>query len=1078
MKQARAFPRLPLSSLVALLAVGAWAGVPAVPAGPAAGSGRSAGPAVPYSGRSDDEVLLMGLRLRYQTLSESFPGFPVKDGILIPLGALCHELDLGIRVDPQQATASGFVISEDRPFKLDVGRQRIEVGGKTLIYIPGQVEVHPDDIYVDTRLLAQWLPLDFKVDRLAALLTVTPREPLPIEQAQERSRNFGRSSSRREDRRTYRDADDPYRWLEVPMVDETLSFSYAKDGNPDFRASSSTFAAGDFLKMTGKLYFNVGQDGDTILRGSLGRTNPDAVLLGPLHARQFQFGDVLDPGLSMVSAPTAGTGAMVTNYPENAWIQEQKRTFRGDLPQGWQVELYQNGALVGLQVSQADGTYEFRDVPLQFGWNDFRLAFYGPQGQRRDERFHVDAEQPLAPSGEFRYLASTDRPYTLQGGRGQLLGAYGFNSSYSGFAAVSTVNLPGSTERYGVAGLQGNWDAFTARLTGTAQQGGGSAAELSLGTRFGGVSVLVKRDELQNDFYSELFLPSPTFIRSRTSLDLSGALPSLERPWITLGLGAQRDEFVNGGTLDRLMPRIGFSLAGWFVNDYMVIQRNSFPGAASSTAANGDLLLSRRLGSWGFRADAAYSFDDVQGRKLQTLAAYVDTLRFQPWTLQAGILHSVQGGGTTILGSATKNLGKMGISINASWSTVSHWTATVSLRMNLAREPRTGSWQALAQASALQGAASGQVFLDANTNGVQDPGEAPVSGAGFLLNGMPQSNRTNAAGVAFVRNLPTDQYVRMAAAQQTLEDPFMQAPSEGWRFLPRPGHTTLLGAAVIMTGDINGTVYLADATGQKPLAGMGIELVDADGKVVAETRSGYDGYYDLGSLRPGAYHLRVKAEDLKTLGLAPCEARVINLLPTGTELDGVDWILSAPAIPAPPAASKTVDTTIPAPTPNPAAASPAPVEPPTPSTPALVPTPPSRSSQPNLAPTSPAPSSAQVREAVLHGRPEEAAQLSKAWLAHTDLTGWAVRAQVGALPSTLLEASEYLDPKDGAILLRPWALSNGQCARQFFVAGFKTKAAAQRYAAHLRVNKELDPPRVMPVKELLGAEPPCSFYAE
>lgn len=1057
MKLARAFPRLPLSSLAALLAVGAWAGAPAAPSGSSsgAGPGRSAGPAVPYSERSDDEVLLMGLRLRYQTLSESFPAFPVRDGFLIPLGALCHELDLGIRVDPQQATATGFVITEDRPFKLDVGRQRIEVGGKTLIYIPGQVEVHPDDIYVDTRLLAQWLPLDFKVDRLAALLTVTPREPLPIEQAQERSRNFGRSSARKEDRRTYRDADDPYRWLEVPMVDETLSFSYAKGGNPDLRASSSTFAAGDFLKMTGKLYFNVGQDGETILRGSLGRTNPDPVLLGPLHARQFAFGDVLDPGLSLVSAPTAGTGALVTNYPENQWIQEQKRTFRGDLPQGWQVELYQNGALVGLQVSQADGTYEFRDVALQFGWNDFRLAFYGPQGQRRDERFHVDAEQPLAPAGEFRYLAIADRPYTLQGGRGQLLGAYGFSSSYSGFAAVSTVNLPGSTERYGVAGFQGNWDVFTARLTGTTQQGGGSAAELSLGTRFGGVSVQVKRDELQNGFFSELFLPSPTFIRSRTSLDLSGALPSLERPWVTLGLGAQRDEFINGGTQDRLMPRIGFSLAGWFVNDFMVIQRNAFPGVAATTAANGDLLVSRRLGSWGFRADAAYSFDDLQGRKLQTLAAYVDTLRFQPWTLQAGILHSVQGAGTTVLGSATKNFGKLGVSINASWSTVSHWTATVSLRMNLAREPRTGSWQALAQASALQGAASGQAFLDANANGVHDPGEAPIPGAGFLLNGMPQSNRTNAAGVAFLRNLPTDQYVRVAASQQTLEDPFMQAPAEGWRFLPRPGHTTLLGAAVIMTGDINGTVYLADANGNKPLAGMGIELVDEAGNIAAQTRSGYDGYYDLGSLRPGAYHLRVKAADLKTLGLAIPDARVINLLPTGTELDGVDWILQAQAVPV-----------------QPSAAAPAPVPPaPVPLTP--IPAPVTAPS-----PSKPAPTPAQLREAVLHGPPQEAAQLSKAWIAHTDLTGWAVRAQVGALPSTLLEASEYLYPKDGAILLRPWALSNGQCARQFFVAGFKTKAAAQRYAAHLRVNKELDPPRVMPVKELLGAEPPCSFYAE
>ncbi|HXC18190.1 MAG TPA: hypothetical protein VNV60_12180, partial [Holophagaceae bacterium] len=89
MKPTRRMPRhLSLGSLSALLATGLWAGG-AVPAdAPAAGSGSGArvAPAVPYSGRSEDEVLLVELRLRYQTLSQSFPVYPIADGTFIPLG--------------------------------------------------------------------------------------------------------------------------------------------------------------------------------------------------------------------------------------------------------------------------------------------------------------------------------------------------------------------------------------------------------------------------------------------------------------------------------------------------------------------------------------------------------------------------------------------------------------------------------------------------------------------------------------------------------------------------------------------------------------------------------------------------------------------------------------------------------------------------------------------------------------------------------------------------------------------------------------------------------------------------------
>ena len=1169
---ARPRTSLPLGSLAALLATGLWAGgvPPGAPApDPAASSSSSSTakkPVVPFSTRSEDEVLLVELRLRYQALSQSFPVFPVNGGYLVPLGALCHELDLGVKVDPYQARAEGFVISESRRFVLDVSKQRAELNGVVLPYVASQIEIREDDIYVDTRLVAQWLPVDIQVDSLKALMIVTPREPLPIEQAQDRFRSFSASTRRQGDRRTYLDLADPYRWAEVPMIDETLRFVYAQTGDPKFQAQSSTFAAGDFLKMTGKVYFNVTTPGSSLFRGSLGRTNPDPVLLGPLQARQFSMGDMEDPGLALVSTPTAGTGAFVTNYPVNQWMQAQKRTFRGDLPEGWQVELYQNGALVGLQAAKPDGTYEFRDVPLLYGWNDFRLSFYGPQGQRREERTHVDAEQPLAPEGEYRYLLSALHPYELQGGRGQLFGAYGFTKNTSAFGALTSVDLPGSSERYGVAGLQVNWQHFTTRLTATAQQGGGSAAEFALSTRIGGVSIQASRDELQNDFFSEVFLPSPTYIRSRTSLDLSGSLPSLERPWLSVGLGARRDEFVNGGTQDQLIPRLGFFVAGWFVSDSAIISRNDYPGGPATETAYGDLLVSRQLGPENLRGEAIYTMGGAQGRSLQSLSAYVSTLRFQPWTIQAGYLHSVKGGGDSILASATKSIGHIGVSFDASWSKQSRLTAGVTLRVNLAREPRTGAWEAQAQATALAGAASGLAFTDANNNGVMDPGEKPVQGAGFLFNGMGNAQRTNADGVAFIRNLPTDQYVKMAVSQQTFEDPFMQAPPAGWRFLPRPGHPTLLGAAVTMTSDINGTVYQANPDGtQTALGGVGIELVDADGKVAAQTRSGYDGYYDLGGLKAGAYQLRVSSRDAEVLGFMTPTPRPVTLLPTGSELDGLNWVLRPaptvipspsaaaapamdPALPAPSAATPSVSTvravtmgatapveaipaasasaipaasmatpSVSAPAAIPAlalaAALPLPSHTSAVSVPSAVPettapetpipgsvpvavsindAPPVVLPQPMMAlptqhgassPAMPEPgrvkvSAAQLREAILHQDAPTAARLSRDWLAQADLKGWAVRAQIGALPETLLSASEHLDPKDGAILLRPWALANGQCARQFFVAGFRSQAAARAFAARLRGHKDLDPPKVMPVKELVGAEPPCTFYAD
>ena len=357
-----------------------------------------------YVNRSEEDVLLFALRLDQSTISNTFPGFPAKDGVLVPLGELCRLLDLAIEVDSSRGQARGFFIGEQRRFSLDVLTGTVVVEGRSLPLDLSRVELHADDIYVDTRLITAWLPLNFQIISRSSTITVSPREPLPIQARWQRERMAGRVRPT-EGPKSFPRSPDPYRLIEVPMVDETLRLTAhtAQAADRHVRAQSTTFATGDFLGLSSSLYAILDtQDGLSEFRMTMGRRDPHAGLLGPLKATEFAFGEVLDPGLNLLTLPMTGTGALLTNYPlqrENAF---DRHSFQGNLPPGWQVEIYRNQALLGFQASRPDGLYEFLNVPLYYGWNDFRLVFYGPQGQRREEVSRFDVSESQTPEGVFQ----------------------------------------------------------------------------------------------------------------------------------------------------------------------------------------------------------------------------------------------------------------------------------------------------------------------------------------------------------------------------------------------------------------------------------------------------------------------------------------------------------------------------------------------------------------------------------------------------------------------------------------------------------------------------------------------------
>jgi hypothetical protein len=872
-------------------------------AGPFCAAGAPAGNATSLTelrvNRQEDEVFLFALQLDQATLSGTFPGFPVKDGFLVPLGELCRLLDLAIQTDPARGRAEGFFIEEKRHFSLDVLAGTVLIEGRHQGFDRSQAELHEDDIYVDTRLIAAWLPLDLRVDRRSATVTVLPRITLPLQERWQRERTIGRLRPS-EGPKAFAPWPDPYRLLEVPMVDETLSLLGQTTSGVErrFQVQSTTFIAGDFLGMSTTVFGNLdSHSGLSDFQVTMGRRDPRAELLGPLKATAFALGEVLDPGVALLTLPVTGTGALLTNYPLQQQGAFDRHSFQGSLLPGWQVELYRNQALVGFQASRADGRYEFLNVPLYFGWNDFRLVFYGPQGQHTEEVAHLNVSESQTPEGAFQYrvmgvdplLGTGPQVSAVGGSREQVEGRYGLSKQVSAGFAVSELDLYGLRHTYSQANLQGFWKPMSATLMAAQDQLGGRIAELDLSSRIGTTSLTARYAGLKDGFVSEVFLPIYGLIQSRSSLETSTSLPSLARSLVTFDLGGMRDQLVAGGSVDTLRNRLSTSFYGYFLSN--TITRTEARGSASfPTTTLVDFLASKFFRDFSMRAQASHQSEGPL--RQNTLSIFAETHFFEPFNLQAGVIRSLNPNDTTLQLGAQKTQGAFGLGVDISYSQLSHLSLNLTLRMGLAREPRSGRIQTQAQGFASQGAVSARAFLDTNGNGRRDPGEKPVPGVGFLANGAPQPQATDADGVAFLTNLPTDLDANLSVSTSTLEDPLMRSGTPGLRFTPRPGHVVVIDVPLVLFGEITGTVYQKRDGVSKELPGMLLELVDAKGKTVKGIRSSFDGFYSLTDIPPGTYQLRPSEADLRRLGLAILPPKAVIMTPDGTVLDGFNWVFT------------------------------------------------------------------------------------------------------------------------------------------------------------------------------------------
>jgi hypothetical protein len=815
--------------------------------------------------RAASPDLLLEVSFEQHQLSEAIGAYQQGDEALLPLGEVARLLTIAISVSPADCQASGYVIDQARGFHLD-GRTYSVLRGEVRASVgPALLRCENDDIYVASSLLAEWLPLDLNIDLANLSLAVKAREKLPLQA------RFARMERQLPNTLaavpTYPRQPTPYALASAPFIDQTISVE--SERTPVQKRSRTTiisYLTADLGGAEAALYVNSAQR----TRWTLGRQDPDGSLLGPLHARTVQVGSVVVPGVPNVAlGSVGGNGVLVSNRALGQPMQYDRHQFQGDLAPGWDVELYFNDALIGVQQARPDGRYQFDDLALVYGANEFRLVFHGPLGQLRIERHSFVVDQSRLAPGELAYSVALQRD---DGGRAHamLQTDAGIGKQLSASAGVLRMGDGVGARSYANLGLHAYFDHLIVDAATVSVDTGGSLTQLGVRTRLGAFAYAASRAwarEFTSDFYQDL--------RLRDELRIDG-MPA----GVSVSLLARSERLTSGEARRELALRLASYRWGTALSQLLHWQ-----WGVGEVHGEGMLQASRRVAGIGMSAQLQYAI--VPETSLSALTLVADKLLDNGYVANFGASRSFTDRQHRINAALNKNLGRFGLGMSAFVAERGGWGVGLQLFIAAGREPRRGRWQSDAAPLAGSGSASLRAFLDTNRNGVFDEGETAIAGVGFLVNGAPQIARTDSEGIAWLGRLPPSQETAITIDPNTLEDPQWQALQAGVRIVPRAGKVSEVDFAIGMVGEIDGVASQLEKGKKRPAGQLQLQLLNTAQTVVASASSGADGYFLMTGIAPGRYQLRVAPEQMARLHLRS-SPRQLEIAADGSFLNGQD----------------------------------------------------------------------------------------------------------------------------------------------------------------------------------------------
>ncbi|MBT5471975.1 MAG: carboxypeptidase regulatory-like domain-containing protein [Nitrospina sp.] len=851
------------------------------------------------------ELLILEFRYGRYLLSDGIIGYLHRGGLFLPLGEVAQMLDLAITVDPEAKKADGWVLEENRRFALDVARREVVSKGKPGSFDPNLVVTYPEDIFVDSTLLAKWFPVDFEFDLSTLLVTVTSVESLPFEDRLKREEAHARLGAGTGEKLNYLRKEPPYSLFSWPSIDSSLNLDY-DNGTDRIGMNSSTLVSGDFLFMHTDLFVD-GNKEDTLtnLRLIMGRQDPFGQLFGPLHISEFSMGDIFSPQIPLIADSNSGAGFQVSSFPLLHESEFDRINLRGELLVGWEVELYRNEILLNAQTTpNADGRYEFLNVPLLFGSNVIRLVFYGPQGQKKEEVQRLNVGKDQAPPGKnyFRFattfqdkdLFEVGNEENIVPGKGDGKARYiaefqhGVNRWLSLAGNFASLPLEDGRRYFSTLGLRSGLLGASTRVDLTKNDIGGTALEAAVLTNLQGLNIFMEHTRFF-DFQSEREdnLSDPVDSRSKVRLDSSiptwGIFPRI--PWSIKGEIEKRESGVDQIELTNRLSAFLFNFSASNTLGWSLIRGGE---AEPVTTGTGAFQLSGRL--WKVPLRGSLDYEIKPKAELTSTSISSDYRLDQDFSASLGLNRQLNGDElTTYNAGLNRRFKTFAIGIDGTYNDDGAFSIGTSITYSIGREPRKGSWVTSSDRLARSGMVSARVFLDENNNQIFDKGDEPLKDVKFRSGSRDQ--KTDKDGFALLTGLSSNRPSSIVLDIASLEDPFWVPSRAGYEVVTRPGKPILLDFPITPTGEIEGTVFLISGDSPKAVSNVQLQLVNAKQKVIQTIKSEFDGFYLFQIVPPGKYWIRISPEQIKRLGLKNPELQEVNIKGEEMILSGMDLFL-------------------------------------------------------------------------------------------------------------------------------------------------------------------------------------------
>src|SRR5256714_4263116 len=360
-----------------------------------------------------DEQFLLDVNIHQLRLGDTVRAYNPPEGTCVVLGDFLTALDVPMRIDLTAKKASGWAFKENNRISIDYGAGAAAYAGKTEQLAPGTIRETPEGWCVQTTALSRWFGIGVKPITGGSVLVLQSDVKLPVELAMERQQRAAHIHPASFDLASLPQVRVPYRMWRAPALDFVVSAGVTYRGSDGVRVDrqSSVFAAGEIAHLSYDAQVTTTEKGKpSLLRLRAYRSDPDAGLLGPLHATHFGMGDVEGFDSGLTGSVAAGRGAVITNRPLSARSAFDRTRFEGDLPSGWEAEIYRNGELLAFAKANSSQRYVFEDVQLLYGENQIQIILYGPQGQMRTREEMLNVGQDNVPKGKTWYWAGFNQP--------------------------------------------------------------------------------------------------------------------------------------------------------------------------------------------------------------------------------------------------------------------------------------------------------------------------------------------------------------------------------------------------------------------------------------------------------------------------------------------------------------------------------------------------------------------------------------------------------------------------------------------------------------------------------------------